>query len=67
VYVDVQIPNDNVQDAVLNVPPALPSLSNIVPDGVVGEIELSETDIESVTCTPAFTVVGFDVMLVAVL
>jgi hypothetical protein len=35
VYVDVQIPDDNVQEAGLNVPPALPSLSDMVPDGVV--------------------------------
>jgi len=38
----------------------------MVPDGVVGEPELSETATESVTCAPMFTVVEFDAMLVVV-
>jgi hypothetical protein len=66
VYVDVQIPDDNVQEAGLNVPPALSSPNDMVPDGVVGGLELSETDIESVACPPVFTVVEFDVTAVVV-
>ncbi len=65
-YVDVQLPDDNVQEDGLNVPPALPSPKDMVPEGVVGEIELSETDIESVACPPVFTVVEFDTTAVVV-
>jgi hypothetical protein len=66
VYVDVQIPDDNVQEAGLNVPPALLSLNNSVPDGVVGGLELSTTVTVSVTGVAEFMVDEFGVTIVAV-
>jgi len=38
----------------------------MVPDGVVGELAVSETDTVSVACPPVFTVVEFDMTAVVV-
>jgi hypothetical protein len=59
VYDVVQPTFDNVQDVGLNVPPALLSLNNTVPLGVVGELEVSVTDMVNVVVAPEFIVVEF--------
>lgn len=40
-YVDTHVSDGNVQEDVLNVPPALLSLNEIVPESVVGELDVS--------------------------
>jgi hypothetical protein len=68
VYNVAQVPPDeSVHEVSLNVPPALPSPNDMVPDGVVWKYAVSETDTESVTCPPVFTVVEFDTTAVVVL
>jgi hypothetical protein len=59
VYDVVQLPSDKVQEAESKVPPALLSLNNTVPLGVVGEFEVSVTDIVSVIVVPEFMVLEF--------
>jgi hypothetical protein len=54
----VQSPDDSVQEGGLNVPPALPSLHDTVPVGVVGEAELSATVAVNVIDPPEETVEG---------
>ncbi len=41
VYDVMHPPDGNVQEVGLNVPPALPSVHVTLPDGVVGELEVS--------------------------
>jgi hypothetical protein len=54
----VQSLDDSVQEDGLNVPPALPSLHDTEPVGVVGEVELSATAAVNVTELPEVTVEG---------
>ena len=62
-YETVHTPDDNVQKAGVNVPPAPPSAQDIVPVGVVGELELSATVEVNVTEPPGGTVAGFGVIV----
>lgn len=41
VYVVTHVPDCNVQEVGLNVPPSLLSLNEIVPESVVGELDVS--------------------------
>jgi hypothetical protein len=41
VYVVTHVPDGNAQEDGLNVPPALLSLNEIVPESAVGELEVS--------------------------
>jgi len=59
-------PDESVHEVSLNVPPALLSFIDTVPDGVAVVRDVSEIDIESATDPPELIVVGFDVILVAV-
>jgi hypothetical protein len=52
VYDVVQLPDANAHDGGLNVPPALLSFHDIVPVGVVGELEVSLTVTVSITDDP---------------
>jgi hypothetical protein len=52
VYEVVQLPDDNVHEDGLNVPPALVSFHTTVPEILVVELEVSETVAVSVTCDP---------------
>ena len=61
-----QPPPDNVQEVGSKVPPALLSLNNIVPVGVVGELELSAVDILNMTVVPEFIVLIFGEIVVIV-
>lgn len=61
VYETVQLPDERVHEEILNVPPALLSLSATIPDGIDGELDVSVTDIESVTEPPALNVLELDV------
>ena len=65
-YDVVQIPDDNTHDAALNVPPALLSIHDMVPVGVVGELEVSLTVTVSVTDEPEFTTGEFNDTVTAV-
>lgn len=56
----MQLPDANVHDRGLNVPPALLSFHVIVPVGVVGELEVSLTVTVSVTDDPVFATEEFD-------
>jgi hypothetical protein len=60
VYDTVQPLDDNVQEEGLNVPPALLSFHNMVPVGVVGELEVSLTVTVSVTDDPGLVTGEFD-------
>lgn len=62
----VQLPVYNVQEIGLNVPPAFPSLQDIVPDGAVGELEVSSTVALNVTDPSTDTVEGFGVTVTVV-
>jgi len=59
-YVAVQLPPDNVQELVLKEPPAPPSLNAIAPVGVVGEFDVSDTEIVIVAVPPEFNELGLD-------
>ena len=48
----VQLVDESVQDDELNIPPAFPSLHDIIPVGVVGELEVSVTVTVNVACDP---------------
>ena len=61
VYVVVHTPDDKTQFTGPNVPPAPPSAQDIVPVGVVGELEVSATVEVNVTEPPGGTVAGFGV------
>ena len=64
-YTVVQMPDDKVQEEDgLNEPPALPSLQDTVPVGIIGEAELSTTVKENATCDPWVTVAGFGVIVI---
>ena len=65
-YDTVQLPDESVQDGELNMPPVFPSLHDMVPVGVVGELEVSVTVTVNVTWAPEFTVDGFGVTVVVV-
>jgi hypothetical protein len=68
VYNVAQVPPDeSVHEVSLNVPSALLSFIDTVPDGVAVVCDVSETDIVSATDPPEIIAVGFDVMAVAVL
>jgi hypothetical protein len=54
VYDVVQLPDDNVQEEGLNVPPPLLSFHDIVPTGVLGELDVSVTVAVNVTDDPEF-------------
>ena len=58
-YDVVQLPSDKVQEVESKVPPALLSLNNTVPLGVVGDLEVSVIDIVSVIAVPEFSVLEF--------
>jgi hypothetical protein len=60
-------PDESVHEVSLNVPPALLSFIDSAPVGVAVVRDVSETDIVSATGPPELIVVGFDVMLIAVL
>jgi len=51
VYIVVQLPNDNVQEDGLNVPPLFPSLHDTVPAGII-ELELPAIFTVNVACDP---------------
>ena len=59
VYETVHTPDDNVQEAGVNVPPAPPSLHDTEPVGVMAEIEVSATVALNVTGPPEDAVAGF--------
>jgi hypothetical protein len=61
VYEIVQATDDNVHEVGLKVPPPPPSLSVTVPFVIAVELEVSVTDMLSVSVPPAFTVLEFDV------
>ena len=61
-----QLPPDNVQEVGSKVPPALLSLNNRVPLGVVGELELSAVDIVNKIVVPEFIVLWFGEIVVFV-
>ena len=62
VYETVQLPDESVHEEILKVPPALLSLSATIPEGTVGELEVSVTDIVSVIELPALNVLELDVI-----
>ncbi len=66
VYEMAQLPDDNVHDAGLNVPPAPLSLHMTEPDVMVGEFDVSLTCAENVTVLPADSIaeVGVTMMVV---
>lgn len=66
VYDIVHPPSDKVQEVESKAPPPLLSLNNIVPLGVVGEFEVSVTDIVNVIAVPEFTVLEFGEIAVVV-
>ncbi len=55
VYDVVQLPDDNVQEEGLNVPPPLLSFHEIVPTGALGELDVSVTVAVNVMDEPEFT------------
>jgi hypothetical protein len=63
VYETVQLPDERLHEEMLNVPPALLSLSATIPDGTVGGLEVSVTSIVSVTVPLAVKVLELGVML----
>ena len=63
VYEVVQLPDTNIQDDGPNAPPALLSLQDTVPVGIVGELEVSLTVTVSVTDDPGFAVCEFEDMV----
>ena len=65
-YDVVQLPSDKVHEVESKVPPALLSLNNTVPLGVVGELEVSVTDIVSMIVAPEFIVPEFGAIAVVV-
>ena len=66
VYDVVHPPDGNVQEVGLKVPPALLSLHVTLPDGVVGELEVSATVAVNVIWVPEFTAAEFGVTVVVV-
>ena len=56
VYDVVQVPDASVQEAGLNVPPALPLVHDIVPFGVIGKLVVSATCTTNETELPVDTV-----------
>lgn len=63
VYDVIQLPDANIHDEGLNAPPALLSLQDTAPVGVVGELEASLTVTVNVTDDPGFAVDRFDDMM----
>ena len=66
VYDVIQLPDASMHDEGLNAPPALLSLQDTAPAGVVGEIEVSLTVTVSVTDDPGFAADKFDDMVTEV-
>ncbi len=66
VYDVVHPPDGNLQEAGLNVPPALLSLHVTLPDGVVGETEVSATIAAYVNWVPELIAAEFGVTVVVV-
>ena len=64
VYVTEQTPEDTLQEDGLNVPPAFPSLQDMVPVGV--ELDTSEIVAVNVTGVPGYTVIEFGEIVVVV-
>ena len=66
VYETSQLPDESVHEEGLKVPPALLSVSVTIPAGIVGELEVSETNIVNVTDPPAVVLLELDVMVTLV-
>lgn len=66
VYDVVQLPDDNVQEEGLNVPPPLLSFHDIVPVGVLGKFDVSVTVAVNVMDDPEFTIDELGEMLTVV-
>jgi hypothetical protein len=63
VYEIIHLPDDSVHGVGLKVPPAPLSVNDNVPEGVIGELDVSMTVPLIVTTPPAFTVAGLGLMM----
>jgi hypothetical protein len=58
----MQLPEDKMQDCVLNTPPKLLSLHNIMPVGTIGKLEVSVSKTVSCTLDPEGMLLALDVI-----